>query len=243
MKTVMPIDHHAQHIISFSGGKDSTAMLFMMLERGMPVDRIINVDTTKEFPAMYRHIQEVQKRIAIKIEIIQIDFDYWFGEHIKTRGKRAGTTGYGWPDFRNRWCTALKRQAFSSAISDKSHSFHKHGLTAIEYHGIAADEPARLNKNPGRNIRYPLAEWGITEKEALAYCYSLGFDWSGLYEEGRSRVSCFCCPLQRLGELRLTFNNHPELWSIMEEMDKTSFRDFRSDYDLSTLTCKFAKER
>ena len=30
-----------EHIVSFSGGKDSTAMLLMMLEKNMPIDEII----------------------------------------------------------------------------------------------------------------------------------------------------------------------------------------------------------
>ena len=33
------------HVVSLSGGKDSTAMLLMMLEKGMPVDIIIFCDT------------------------------------------------------------------------------------------------------------------------------------------------------------------------------------------------------
>jgi hypothetical protein len=40
-------------------------------------------------------------------------------------------------------------------------------LTGKEFHGIAFDEQSRCNKNTGRNIRYPLVEWGITEKQAL----------------------------------------------------------------------------
>ena len=40
------------HVVSFSGGKDSTAMLLRMLELGMPVDEIIFCDTTVEFPQM-----------------------------------------------------------------------------------------------------------------------------------------------------------------------------------------------
>ena len=50
-----------RHIVNFSGGKDSTAMLFMMLERGRPVDRVIHVDFGKEFPAMYRHLAQVDE--------------------------------------------------------------------------------------------------------------------------------------------------------------------------------------
>ena len=39
------------HVVSFSGGKDSTAMLLHMLELGMPVDEVVNVDTGFELDA------------------------------------------------------------------------------------------------------------------------------------------------------------------------------------------------
>jgi len=106
------------HVVSLSGGKDSTYLLLEMLKRGMRVDRILNVDTTKEFPAMYRHLEKLQQYIGPEhqIETAVIDFDYWFATHIKTKGKHKGKCGYGWPDFRNRWCTALKREAISHMI-------------------------------------------------------------------------------------------------------------------------------
>lgn len=223
------------NIVSFSGGKDSTAMLLMMIEKNISVDRVICVDTTKEFPQMYKHIKKVQEMIKpIKIEIVKIDFNYWFGEHIKTRGKRKGEKGYGFPDFRNRWCTALKREAvkrIQKTISDKS----------IQFHGIAFDEKNRALKNSD-NIRYPLIEWGITEEEeALKYCYSKGLDWDGLYEKFH-RVSCWCCPLSRIGELRVLYNDFPELWKELKLMDKKSFRKFRSDYSVKDLEKKFKNE-
>lgn len=237
----------SQNVVSFSGGKDSTALIFMMLERGEKIDRIINIDTTKEFPQMYKHIEEVQKRISIEIETVKIDFDYWFSEHIKTRGKMKGEKGYGWPDFRNRWCTALKSECFAQLVSSGLYTgkrgMPKISTEIIECHGIAADEEKRLNKNTARNIRYPLAEYGITESMALKYCYDLGFTWDGLYNEGRSRVSCYCCPLQRIGELRLTFENHPHLWDKIQDMDKKSFRKFRSDYSVDDLIKKFTCDK
>jgi 3'-phosphoadenosine 5'-phosphosulfate sulfotransferase (PAPS reductase)/FAD synthetase len=117
------------NIVSFSGGKDSTAMLLTMLEKGIPVDRVICVDTTKEFPQMYEHIGKVQTLIEpLKIEIVKIDFDYWFGEHIKTRGKRKGDEkGYGFPDFRNRWCTALKQESYGMIVASKLYNSRKRG--------------------------------------------------------------------------------------------------------------------
>ena len=235
------------NIISFSGGKDSTAMLLMMLGKGMPVDRIICVDTTKEFPAMYRHIEKVQTLCPVEIEVIKIDFDYWFDEHIKTKGKNKGKIGYGFPDFRNRWCTSLKQEAFgnvsASLIYDPRKRVRGNKITKdiIEYHGIAFDEKHRSKKNQGRNIKYPLVEWGITEKQALEYCYSKGLDWEGLYEKFH-RVSCWCCPLSRIGELRVLFNDFPILWQELEEMDKKSFRKFRNDYSVYDLSERFTNE-
>lgn len=51
------------HVVSFSGGKDSTAMLLKMIETGMRVDLILFCDTGMEFPAMYDHIEKVEKYI------------------------------------------------------------------------------------------------------------------------------------------------------------------------------------
>lgn len=237
------------NIISFSGGKDSTAMLLMMLEKGIQIDRVICVDTTKEFPQMYKHIKKVQEMIyPIKIEIVKIDFDYWFGEHIKTRGKRKGDKGYGFPDFRNRWCTALKRRAFRKLLASMQYNSRKSGGVnsvsndIVEFHGIAFDEKERTSNNAGRNIKYPLVEWQITERQALDYCYSKGLDWGGLYEK-MHRVSCWCCPLSRIGELRVLHNEFPELWQELEEMDKKSFRKFRSDYSVAELSERWKKEK
>ena len=97
-----------KNIVSFSGGKDSTAMLLMMLEKGMQVDEIIFCDTGMEFPFMYQHIKQVEKYIKMPIKIIKSDktFEYYLGSHVK----KNGNVGYGFPDFKNRWCTTLLKQ-------------------------------------------------------------------------------------------------------------------------------------
>ena len=47
------------HAVSLSGGKDSTAMLLLMIERGMPIDAVLYADTGMEFPEMYGHLQKL----------------------------------------------------------------------------------------------------------------------------------------------------------------------------------------
>ena len=120
------------------------------------------------------------------------------------------------------------------------------GIEVTEYHGIALDEAHRADKNnDGRNIKYPLIEWRMTEKQALAYCYSKGFDWNGLYKKF-TRVSCYLCPLQRLGELEVIYKDYPDLWQKMKELDLRSIkqfgRTFRSDYSIQELEERFHRK-
>jgi len=216
-----------KHVVSFSGGKDSTAMLLMMIDKDMPIDEIVFCDTGMEFPQMYEHIAKVIKYTHRNITVLRAkhSFEYYLGHHVK----KNGSVGYGFPDFKNRWCTTLLKQNI----------MRKHCKGHTEYHGIAVDEIHRTYKNvKNRNIEYPLVDWYITEKQALQYCYDLGFNWGGLYEKF-NRVSCWCCPLSRIGELRTLHNDFPELWQELKRLDKLSFRRFRNDYSVEELEKKF----
>ena len=64
------------HVVSLSGGKDSTAMLLMMLEKGMPVDDILFCDTGLEFPGLYAHLDKVEQYIGRPITRIQAPVSY-----------------------------------------------------------------------------------------------------------------------------------------------------------------------
>ena len=224
------------HVVSFSGGKDSTAMLLMMIERGVRVDQVVFCDTTKEFPAMYDHIELVKKMISpIRITTAMFDYDYYFSEYMLTKGKRTGERGLGWPFHGFRWCTGRKTSMLKQAMLPNS----------TEFIGIAADEYWRTKKASykGRDVRFPLVEWGITEAMALAYCQSRGLTFGGLYSKMK-RVSCWCCPLQRIGSLRTLHNDFPDLWARLKVMDEKSPKyPFRNGYTLQQLERRFAAEK
>ena len=100
----------------------------------------------------------------------------------------------------------------------------------------AADEQERVCE-----FRYPLVEWEMAEADCLAYCRARGFDWGGLYDLFR-RVSCWCCPLQPLSELRILRKHFPELWEKLRYMDAHTWRQFRADYSVEQLEQRFALE-
>lgn len=225
------------HIVQFSGGKDSTAMLLMMLERGMPIDNIIFCDTTMEFPGMYDHIAKVERYIGRKVTRLKPphDFIYYFAQRPKTRGKNKGKCGYGWPRMWSRWCTRIFKIGLTAKyLQNIGVSDHKF------YIGIALDEEKRHEKRPD-NVIHPLYDWGITEDIALQYCYAHGFDWGGLYEKFH-RTSCWCCPLQRIGDLRNLRKYYPALWQKLLEMDDMVEYSFKPDWSVKELEQRFAME-
>lgn len=222
------------HVVSFSGGKDSTAMLLMMLEKGMKIDEVVFCDTGLEFPDMYDHIDKVEAYIGRKITRLKADrsFEYWAFEHVKVKGKTKGEIGYGWPSMRIRWCTdRLKTSVINRYFKEKRKTYD-----VVQYVAIAADEEWRV-----KNEHYPLVEWGITEKQALQYCFDKGFDWNGLYDN-MDRVSCWCCPLQSLKELKVLHDHYPDLWAKLKEMDSRTDTQFRRDYSVDELEKRFENE-
>lgn len=230
------MEKQVKHIVSLSGGKDSTAMLLRMLEEGMPVDIILFCDTGLEFEGMYRHIEKLEKYIGIPITRLksQQPFEYLFFEHMPKRKnpELIGRKGYSWGGPRNRWCTAmLKTRIIDRYLRELSKEY-----TLKQYIGIAADEAHRV-----RDFNYPLVDWGMTEADCLAYCKERGFDWDGLYDIFH-RVSCWCCPLQSYDELRKLRRHFPELWERLRYMDKNTWRNFLKNYSVEQLEVRFAFE-
>ena len=226
------------YMVSLSGGKDSTAMLLRLIEEKRPIDLILFCDTGVEFPQMYDHLKKLEKYIGREITYLKAEhsFEYYFSEYMPNRKnpKLEKYSGMSWGGPYNRWCTAmLKTRVIAKYLKELKKEYE-----VIEYIGIAADEPKRIKENGC----YPLAEWGMTEKNCLAYCYTKGFDWGGLYEIF-PRVSCWCCPLQALSELRKLYEHFPDLWAQLRRWDDSTWRQFRADYSVRELEIRFAFEK
>lgn len=237
--------------VSFSGGKDSTAMLLRMIELNEHIDEVIFCDTYKEFPQMYDHIERIKAIVeenGIKFTTIKnaMTFDYLMFEYEpKHRNpeqfykKYGKVKGKSWASSKVRWCTG----DLKSKLTDKYFRELNKEYSVIQCLGIAADETKRLERKNQlkENHRHPLVEWGWTETDCLEYCYAKGFDWGGLYEIF-SRVSCWCCPLQPLEELRKLKKFFPDLWEELREMDRRTWRKFKTDYSVDELEIRFAFE-
>lgn len=243
------------HVASFSGGKDSTAMVLHMIERGDRLDEVLFCDTTMEFPAMLRHVEKVKKVVeaaGIKFTTLRAehDFEYYLTQvdvpNRKPDSNYFGVPGYGWPSFRTRWCTKyLKIEVINKYLDNLREQY-----CVIQYIGIAADEDYRLERenNQDPSHRHPLREWGWIEDAALQYCYDRGYYWEGLYEifkdpkTQRARVSCWCCPLSSYDNLRKLRAHFPGLWQRLQELDAKQWQTFVHGYSIADFDRRFALE-
>ena len=100
----------------------------------------------------------------------------------------------------------------------------------MDYVGIAADEAQRFEKEKRPNRILPLADWNISEAQALQYCYDKGFTWqeNGLFLYSLlDRVSCWCCGNKNLKELRNMYLYLPQYWNKLKELQKKTDRPYR----------------
>jgi len=249
------MDKPEYHVASFSGGKDSTAMVLHLIERGDPLDEVIFCDTTMEFPAMLRHVEKVKQVIeaaGVKFTTLRAehDLEYYLSRvdvpNRKPTSDHFGVPGYGWPSFKNRWCTKyLKIQIIEEYLQKLRQEYE-----VRQYIGIAADEDYRLERenNQRADQLHPLRVWGWDEAMALKYCYDRGYDWEGLYEifrdekTGRSRVSCWCCPLSSYDNLRKLREHFPDLWQELQRLDRSQWQSYTHGYSVADLDTRFALE-
>ena len=229
-----------KHIVSFSGGKDSTAMLIHMLELGMPIDEIVFADTNLEFPEMYVYIQKVEKFIGRKITVLKEgNWDKWFyGESI--RGKTKGQMR-GFPLAGSLPCWH-SREA-------KLHPLDKFCKGHIRYIGYALNE--RNNKRRKRiteyrsgkrekDYIYPLVDWRCTERDCFIYLKERDL-YNPLYNRF-ARTGCYLCPKQGKKGLFVLFKHYPNLWKRLLKYVKDAPNNFNHRDNPIILDTLFKKK-
>ena len=230
-----------KHIVSYSGGKDSTLMLLLMIEKNMPIDDVIFADTGMEFQELYDYIERIEKLTGLKITRLKSKKtwdDVFF--HKKKRGGYIGQINAFPMTMACIMADRLKRapiQEYYTRIKDDY----------TVYIGIARNEPKRYARLK-ENERAPLYEWGITEDFVIAELKRRGLH-NPLYDTF-DRLGCYTCPNMNLKELRLMRKRYPAeyeklMWyGEQAELHATRrrFAEFKPGWTVSELEERFKKE-
>ena len=194
-----------RHILSLSGGKDSTALAIFMRDR-IPQMEYIFCDTGEELPETYDYLDKLEAFLGKSIT--RLNPDRPFKHYLQIyRGVL--------PDARTRWCTRnLKIEPFEKFIGD-THCF--------SYIGIRADEQHRkgyISTKPNIIPQYPFIEAGIRKADVLRILEESGLGLPKYYD-WRSRSGCYFCFFQQRIEWVGLLENYPDLYEKAKQFEKT----------------------
>jgi len=197
------VDNKARHILSLSGGKDSTALAILMRDRVRDMEYVF-CDTQKELPETYDYLDRLQAYLGKPIVRLnaQRGFDHWlqiYGGYL--------------PSSRMRWCTKmLKIKPFEEFVGNDS---------VLSYIGIRADENREgyISTKPNIKAVYPFKEMGIVEADVMKILEGSGLGLPKYYE-WRTRSGCYFCFFQRKAEWAGLLERHPELFEKAKQYEK-----------------------
>lgn len=197
-------ENSCRHILSLSGGKDSTALALYMRDR-VPQMEYVFCDTGEELVETYNYLLKIEAQLGVKI--MKLNPERHFRHYLELyRGML--------PDPRTRWCTnMLKLRPFEDYIGD---------APVYLYVGIRADEPHRtgyVSTKPNIRSKFPFVEDGITHRDVLRILEESGLGLPEYYK-WRSRSGCYFCFFQQRREWIGLLETHPDLYWNAAEFEK-----------------------
>ncbi len=195
------------HILSLSGGKDSTALAFYIKDNMPEIHEKIEYifcDTECELPETYDYLNKIELFLGKEIKRIKPykNFEYLMAMY-----------NY-FPSPIKRWCTVeMKTKPFRKYVYDM---FKERGEGTIHlYIGIRADESFRAAKGKYGDSyieeEYPFVDNGITHSDVMDILEKAGVGLPDYYKWSK-RSGCYFCPFQSKMTWLNLYDNHPDLF-------------------------------
>jgi cysteine desulfurase/selenocysteine lyase len=161
--------------VSFSGGKDSTAVLTIARKAG--VTKAFFIDTGIEFPETVDFVR------SQGVEIVQKAGDFW------QAAEKAGPPGKD-----NRWCCKLlKLHPLKLYLAGVGPCVTIQGNRWYEsWNRADLDETSQNPANPLQLNISPIRNWRALE--VFLYLWWQKVEINPLYDKGLERIGCYLCP-------------------------------------------------
>lgn len=177
--------------VSFSGGKDSTAVLHLARKAG--VEKAFFIDTGLEFPETIAFVK------SQGVEVVGGAGDFWQAV------EKAGPPGKD-----NRWCCKFQKlrplklylAKVGPCVTIQGNRWYESwNRASLEETSQNPDNPLQLNVSPIRNWR---------ALEVFLYLWWQKAEMNPLYEQGIERIGCYLCPAMLESEYEQIRVTHPE---------------------------------
>ena len=206
--------------VSFSGGKDSLAMLLIVLEAGIRPP-VVFVDTGIELPETVEHVHEVARRHDLELIIETTEHDFV-----------ERSAEFGPPSRDYRWC--CKTQKLGPVARVLNNRFPGGMITFIGQRRYESGPRSRSGAKwrnpwvPGQVGASPIQDW--TGLHVWLLLMMRGEPSNPWYELGLERIGCYPCPATDLADLEIVEEHFPGYarWKeFLKEWAKATGRDQR----------------
>lgn len=209
-----------KHIVCFSGGKDSTALVLWAKEH-LPEFTAVFCDTGWEHPITYDYIEEIN-RTQLDGKLVTIKSEKYSGgmrDLVQLKGRV--------PSAKARFCTDnLKVKpmiAYLKTIDDDDLTVYQ-GIRANESQARAHMPTSCWDDCYGAQVERPLFTWSA--KDCFDLMKKHGVKPNPLYLLGAGRVGCFPCVMINHRELKALSANLPEIRVRIIELEELTGRTF-----------------
>jgi phosphoadenosine phosphosulfate reductase len=196
IKTKQPVN------VSFSGGKDSLASLWLTLKID-PNAELLFINTGLEFPETVEYVNRFCSERRLKLHIIQEENNFF--EQLHHFGPPA-------KDF--RWCCKTNKLGPLTTFIQKN---YPRGCVTVEgrriYESFNRARIGAIEKNPyvpNQTTLCPIRNW--TALEVILYIHWNELPLNPLYEKDYERIGCWLCPASLQSEFANTKRTHPQLY-------------------------------
>ncbi len=192
--------------VSYSGGKDSLAVLLVVLEAIGKVP-LIFADTGLEFPETYANVDDVAGRYDLSVIRINESENFW---------KTFDEQGPPAVDF--RWCCKVCKLHPVAHLIEKEWGECLSFIGQRKYESVKRMQSRRVWRNrhvPCQLSAAPIQSW--TAMHVWLYLFGKQAPYNRLYEQGLDRIGCFMCPSSDIATLKLIEETCPDLWSTWTE--------------------------
>lgn len=218
----MAIELPRKNIISFSGGKDSTALLLWAKENLDEYDAVW-MDTGWEHEITYGYVDYIDKTL-LDGKLIRLKSDKYDGFEDMVVKKN------NMPSAKRRFCTdILKIRPYKKHLDLFRDEYEIHS-----YVGIRADESYNRSKMKKENfdldhlgvwVHRPLLDW--TAEDVFDIMKKHDIEPNPLYKMGMKRVGCMPCIMTNKKEMKQIATRFPEVIDsirrIEQKLDNTYF--------------------
>ena len=197
-----------RHILSLSGGKDSTALALHMRKTHPDIEmEYVFCDTGSELEETYQYLNQVEAFLGKPIVRLnsKAGFDHWlsvFGGYL--------------PSPQMRWCTRqLKLKPFEEFIGDDN---------IVSYVGIRADEDrvGYITHKPNIMTVYPFNHDLIDYAGVMRILEDSGIGLPPYLKWGRTHSGCYFCFFQQPIEWVRLLETHPDQFDKAQSFEKLS---------------------